>query len=478
MPTPLPLPLWCTELELGAPLPERLCAPDDRYRSVRVLLRLHGDALGYTALPLADGSVNILALLAAAGDDVRALAAGHLAAEGLALATGGALGGLVTAPEANASCPTRPLEEGPLVTVAVCTRGRGEALRSCLARLERLTYPHLEVLIVDNAPVDDSTRTVFDAAVGHDPRFRYTVEPRPGLSWARNCAVGEARGELLAYTDDDVEVDPGWIDGLVRGFARSESVGCVTGLVCSASVDGPVEAYFDGRTSWGDSCEPRRLSLARDSHDGLFPYSAGVFGTGASFAFRTELIRSLGGFDVALGAGTRAAGGEDLDAFVRVVLAGYEVAYEPSALVWHHHRSDLAGLDRQMFAYGSGLTAFLFKHLLDPITRRGVLRRVPTGVRKMVAIPGATFAAGASVQALDAGASDVRPGRLLVREFLGMFAGPVLYLRSRAVGRVLASVPVRPTRPVGGEIAGGATIPAQRFGAEVAAEMADEAGPR
>jgi GT2 family glycosyltransferase len=329
------------------------------------------------------------------------------------------------------------------VTVAVCTRDRGEALRACLAGLARLAYPRLEILIVDNAPTDGTTRAVFDACVGADPRFRYTVEPRPGLSWARNRALAEAGGELLAYTDDDVEVDPLWVDGLVRGFARAPRVGCVTGLACTATVDGPVEAYFDSRASWGDSCVPRVFSLVADADDRLFPYSPGVFGTGANVAFRTELMRRLGGFDVALGAGTIAAGGEDLDAFVRVVISGHAIAYEPGAIVWHHHRADLAGLERQMFAYGSGLSAFLVKHLLEPSTRGPLVRRLPVGLIRLARIPSSTAAGLSSPD----GPTPVRPRALLAREFAGMLAGPVLYLRSRRAARAIGAVPLPPTVP-------------------------------
>src|SRR5690606_34847875 len=96
----------------------------------------------------------------------------------------------------------------PLVTVAVCTRDRPEDLALCLEAISQLNYPHLDCLVVDNAPRDESiaqlVRTQF-------PTVRYICEPHPGLDWARNRAIAEARGEIIAYTDDDVVVDPGWI---------------------------------------------------------------------------------------------------------------------------------------------------------------------------------------------------------------------------------------------------------------------------
>jgi glycosyltransferase involved in cell wall biosynthesis len=124
-------------------------------------------------------------------------------------------------------------------------------LQGCLERLAQLVYPHLEILVVDNAPVDDSTEQLTQRLSAVDVRIRYVREDRPGLSFARNRALSEATGELLAFTDDDVWVDRGWVDGLVRGFQAAAGVGCVTGLVATASVRSPEEAYFDARAaSW------------------------------------------------------------------------------------------------------------------------------------------------------------------------------------------------------------------------------------
>ena len=108
--------------------------------------------------------------------------------------------------------------------------------------------------------------------------------------------------------------------------------------------------------------EPRVYDLrsGRDA-SALYPYSAGIFGTGANFAVDRDLLMGLGGFDETLGAGTPAGGGEDLDAFVRVLRAHRSLVYEPSAVVWHRHRADPGAQRRQLFSYGTGLTPFLTK---------------------------------------------------------------------------------------------------------------------
>jgi GT2 family glycosyltransferase len=408
---------WCCEFELSD---GRFASvtPRGAHATARVLVRLHGEPLGYLTLPMADAVPAVAAREAEElfGERIAA----HLTAEGLAA--------VATAGDA---CPNRIVAD-ELVSVVVCTRDRAAQLAACLDRLRSLTHPHLEIVIVDNAPTDDSTRRVVEAVASVDTRFRYVVEPRPGLSCARNKGLAEARGRYLAYTDDDVAVDAGWVQGLLQGFRSAADVGCVTGLVATAEISGAAEEYFDARAaSWSTRCEPQRFDLDGSApDDALYPYSPGIFGTGANLAFDRALLVELGGFDEALGAGTRTRGGEDLDIFVRVLRAGRALVYQPAALVWHHHRADRDALLSQMFGYGTGLSAFVTKCLLQPDTRREVLARIPLGLRRMAAIRTSTRARLSDPVGAPRGA--------VLREFAGFGAGPVLYLRARRAVRVRA----------------------------------------
>ncbi|MFB9359742.1 glycosyltransferase [Actinoplanes nipponensis] len=366
-----------------------------------------------------DGS----ALVAVAWEQLHEPIQAHLRAEGQAATP---VGG--RPPSATDRCPEQ-VEPAELVSVVVCTRNRADMLAACLERLAAVTYPAVEFLIVDNAPDDASTRRLVESIQRDDPRFRYECEPRPGLSCARNKGLSAARGTYLAYTDDDVSVDPYWVHGIVKGFRRRPDVRCVTGLVCTASITNDAESYFDARTSsWSSRCAPQLFDMSPASRRGvLYPYSAGIFGTGASFGFIRESLIELGGFDEALGAGTRTRGGEDLDVFVRVLRSGGAIAYEPSALVWHHHRADLASLARQMYGYGTGLTAFLTKLLTQRSTLPGVLGRLPAGAVKLGRIRLDTN------RRLSPGAA--APPGMLRREFAGFVAGPLLYAQARRRAR-------------------------------------------
>lgn len=441
--------IWCCELELSTGL-SWLAPPQPEHVQARILVRLHGEPLGY--LRQADPArLDLERLRTRALSEFADGIAHHLVAEGqaeaarrlevtdptrvpekpldtAALPPGTTQRPLSWIPAPTATCSNRVVSDAE-VTVIVCTRNRSSMLGACLLRLQSLTYPHLEILIVDNAPSDDSTQAVVAEFAASDPRFRYVREPRPGLSAARNRGLREGRGQYLAFTDDDVAVGTGWIEGLIRGFQRSPAVGCVTGLVCTAEISSAAEAYFDARSpSWSSRCEPDLFDMDENAQPGIYPYGAGIFGTGANFAIRSDLIPTIGDFDEALGAGTLTKGGEDLDLFVRVLHSGNAIAYQPSAVVWHHHRADDAGLLSQMYGYGSGLTAYATKYLLDPSTAVGLVRRIPSALWQLTRIRNATTARLTP---------DVpAPAKAWTRELAGMVAGPGLYLRARRQARL------------------------------------------
>ncbi|MDX6715111.1 MAG: hypothetical protein QOH30_1669 [Baekduia sp.] len=393
------LPTWLGELELTAGI-EDVVAPvrdGEPYRAARILVRREHEPLGFVELALDDeGRVTAAELRSRIKADL---------AEELAdppLGAPGAYGGGT-----------------PAVSVIVSTRDRADSLHVALTSLLANDYPDLDVVVVDNAPKTDATRRVVEGLA--DSRVRMVSEPVPGLSRARNTGVAHATGDVIAFTDDDVIVDPGWIVALVRGFTRAPRVGCVTGMVPSAEIETPAQAYFDGKVGWADSCRPRLFDLDRNRMaEPLYPYLPGTFGAGANFAVKRAALDDVGTFDEALGAGSPAKGGEDIDYFLRTILGGYAIAYEPAAIVWHVHRRELSALRGQMDGYGSGLSAFVFKHLLSPGTAVDVVRRVPSGIVRM-----------RQLRERGDGAGDGDPLRLWVPELKGFGAGPLRYLRGR-----------------------------------------------
>jgi GT2 family glycosyltransferase len=423
---PAPVPpaarrIWSGLVDLdgdGPPDEALLTASGAPFDDARLLVRKLGEPLGFVTLPLTDGRLDRARFVQAA--ERRWTTAPHERPR----AAGAALP--VALPAGDAGDLAAPWPTGGRATpvsVVVCTRDRPAALARCLDALRAVAHDALEIVVVDNAPTSDDTVRLVAGRQRLDGRLRYVREDRPGLSRARNRGAREATSELLAFTDDDVRVDPLWVAALVRGFHRGPDVGCVTGLVASASLELPGAQYFNARVSWSASCEQRLFGAARGPRDSrLHPYGAGAFGTGATMAFRATVLREIGGFDECLGAGSPAGGGEDLDAFVRVLLAGYRLSYEPAALAWHEHRVTQAELGRQMYAYGKGLSAYWSKHLVAPRSRRQVAARLAAATARLVFLTRRSRAAAGQ-----AAVSRYLP----VCELGGLLVGPFAYLRGR-----------------------------------------------
>ncbi len=134
----------------------------------------------------------------------------------------------------------------------------------------------------------------------------YVVEPAPGLSRARNRAVATAPGEILAWIDDDDEADPHWLSEIARALADHPEASVVSGVIVPAELRTPAQLLFEqfGGHSKGRGFTPDKFSPATARRQSpLYPLPP--FGTGANMTFRPGVIESIGGFDEALGAGTR-----------------------------------------------------------------------------------------------------------------------------------------------------------------------------
>ncbi|MEV8590198.1 glycosyltransferase [Streptomyces sp. NPDC051180] len=323
----------------------------------------------------------------------------------------------------------------PEISVVVATRNRAGMLRDCLDSLLALEYPRFEILVVDNAPADTSARDLVGrryAASGRSdgPAVRYLHEPVPGLARAHNRGLAAARGPIVAFTDDDTLVDPRWLTALAEPFLSDPRTGCVTGLIVPAELDTEAQVALERHGAFAKGYTPRTWSLRAPPADPLFPFTAGRFGSGANMAFRTRLLRELGGFDPATGVGTPARGGDDLLSFFRVLARGRSLAYEPGAIVWHRHRRTPEALEAQAFGYGAGLGAYLAGALVhEPRMLPALLRRLPGGVR---------YALARSRERAGADAPTGEPSTRIARlELRGLLYGPVGYLRSRREERRL-----------------------------------------
>jgi glycosyltransferase involved in cell wall biosynthesis len=272
--------------------------------------------------------------------------------------------------------PDVDADPGPgTTTVAVCTRNRPDDLVRCLDAIDvarRAQGGDVEVLVVDNAPPDDATQRVVQGRDG----VRYVREPLAGLDVARNRALAESRGAWLAFVDDDVRVDPGWLQGLAVARLEHPDAVAVVGLVLPAELETEAQVRFERRGGFGRGFLQQRWDGRHGPGGRLHPLGAGVFGAGCDMAFDVAVLRALGGFDDALDTGPPLPGGGDLDIFFRVLAAGHPLVYEPRMVVFHRHRRGLDELRRQYFSWGTGLAAYLGARWATPRERAQVVRLV------------------------------------------------------------------------------------------------------
>jgi GT2 family glycosyltransferase len=423
-PSPEFVPTRMDEVELAAPLP-RLDGDGTVFARSLCLVRLHGAPLGMVEVELPAGGHPPAELARQIEAELGAEITRHLRGDEVeprAVDPAG-FGELADPPCREAR--RRFLADPPMVSVLICTRDRTDSVRTTLRSLLGCRYPtsRYEVVVVDNASADESLREMVAAefATG-EVAVRVEPEPEPGLSHARNRGVAAARSDLVLFADDDVLIDRDWIAALAEPFT-DPGVGATSGMTLPDVLETPTQRWvegFGGRTRVFDR---RVFDLADPPADRpLFPFTIGEFGAGRNMAFRRAALLELGGFDTALGPGTLAHDGDDVEALLRVLLSGLRIVHDPAAIVWHAHPRDYRELEDRVFGYGVGLTATLTRALIDhPRLLGDLVRKLPRGV---------SFAVGKD-SGKNIGRQADFPRRLAWRELGGIAYGPAAYARSR-----------------------------------------------
>lgn len=304
----------------------------------------------------------------------------------------------------------------PSAAVIVCTRNRPEHLRACLAALQRLDYPGVDVLVVDNAPSDDAA-----ARVAREQGARYVLEPRPGLSRARNRGIQETTAELLAFLDDDALPAPDWLRALAHEF-DDPRVMAAGGRVVPVQDQPASERAGLLRGSYRGDEKPRRVS--RELSDWFAQANFGALGIGTNMAFRRAALSFWKGFDERLGRGTPLDVGEDTYAFSEIVSRGYVVVYTPHAVVEHPFLPSPEDVVARRLRSRSAMVAYMMFLLVEEPAASGqvlgyVFDRItgrPIPWRQSVALP----------------QQDVIPWW---RSALALLGGPLLYFRQVFGGR-------------------------------------------
>jgi cellulose synthase/poly-beta-1,6-N-acetylglucosamine synthase-like glycosyltransferase len=217
--------------------------------------------------------------------------------------------------------------------VVIAARNAQATLARCLDAATTLDYPTYEVILVDDGSTDATVRIARNY-----PNIRVIEAPPGGPSRARNIGIGEARGDIVAFTDSDCVPEKAWLAELAKGFTGQEVAG-VGGDQGSPADDTPfgreVQGFFKAIGLVTDYIKTA-ATLTETSHN-----------PSCNSAYRKQILEEVGGFDEALWPG------EDLDLDVRIRSRGYRLLYNPAARVAHYRPRSYRGLARMMRRYGA-----------------------------------------------------------------------------------------------------------------------------
>jgi GT2 family glycosyltransferase len=291
----------------------------------------------------------------------------------------------------------RPAAE---VSIVIPTRDRAGFLGDCLATvLGQRTDRSFEVVVVDNGSTDATPDTI-DRWRRRDPRVRGVREERVGRACALNAGIAAAEGSLLLFTDDDVYVQPGWIDAYVRLFdSTARDLAVAGGAIHPVPLAEVWPDWFAERAArslvfvdWGE----QRALAPRET----------VWG--ANMAVPASVFRELGAWDESTGIrGTERQPiaspelNEDIELQERVRRAGGAVWFCAGAVV--HHRTRVPGPRRVLAkGFGSGRNEY----------RRAPRPGVPRDRRRGARSPAAILALASALGRLGAWSAAVRLSRL------------------------------------------------------------------
>ena len=217
------------------------------------------------------------------------------------------------------------------VTVILCTYNRCRTLEKALTSVASSTLPESiewEVLVVDNNSHDQTADVVGEFCTRYPGRFRYLFEPHQGKSYALNTGIREARGDVLAFMDDDVTVESTWLQNLTAALCSREWAGAGGRILPQWPCAPP---------SWLPEKEWYGMAplVMFDLGPEAAPLTDPPFGT--NMAFHRRLFEKYGVFRTDLGPGPngKIRNNEDTEFGRRLLEAGERLKYEPTAVVHH-----------------------------------------------------------------------------------------------------------------------------------------------
>jgi len=220
------------------------------------------------------------------------------------------------------------------LSVVICTYNREALLDGLLLSLSKQIFPRnrrWEVVLVDNNSSDDTQRTIKEMVASFPVPLTYSFEAKQGQSWARNRGIRESKGQIIAFTDDDVLPSENWVASILEVFAEQNVVG-VGGRILPAW-EAQVPHWLEEKPNlWGYLA----LMLSEHRKELHLPLIDEGKIWGANMAFRRSTFENLGVFDVNRGnKGKKFYRGDDTELVIRALAGGHRLLYDPRLVVYH-----------------------------------------------------------------------------------------------------------------------------------------------
>lgn len=217
------------------------------------------------------------------------------------------------------------------VSLILCTYNRCRSLARALESVVASTLPdsvRWDVLAVDNNSTDHTRKVIEDFSGRYPGRIHYMFVPLQGKSHALNAAIRAARGDVLAFTDDDVIVERNWLRNLTAPLDDGRWSGTAGRITLGNDFSPPPWLSVGGSFNLGGSL------VQFDEGDTQAELTKAPFG--ANMAFRRSMFEKYGNFRTDLGRkGRGLIGNEDTEFGQRLMAAGERLCYVPSAVVNH-----------------------------------------------------------------------------------------------------------------------------------------------
>lgn len=222
-----------------------------------------------------------------------------------------------------------------MISIIVATRDRQDKLLQCVKAFLKNTPVNYELIILDQ-----SNDRNFKSLTFINSRIKHYHLSFMGKSRALNTGIRIASGEILAFTDDDCLVTPKWITKILTFMEKNPDIHAVFGSV-----------YPHIKTKTPDTICPSTLTLKRSRYIKREGAHVSQIGYGNNMAIRKNALISIGGFRTWLGPGTIVPTAEDAEISIRLLMYGYQLAYEPAISVCHNRWLSPSAMRKQDASY-------------------------------------------------------------------------------------------------------------------------------